>query len=443
MTNRNRASLLIAAAAIVAASCSKIDPITAPGLSSGRADFGVVAALGSAFTAGFQSGGLVNRHQVHSYASLFAGQVHAHPLDLPLIDGDGIPPLLEIKHLYPPPIEIGPLSGTRGNPINLGLPTAYHNLAIPGARVQDVFDTTHYSVPPRDTFFTIIQRGRGSLARQIATQLDPPPTFVLFEFGSSELLRCALDGTTVGLTSVAAFADSFRLALDTLGTLLPNAKLAVLNVPDVTQLPFFTTVSNKQLDANGRPVVDANGRIKFLLGPLFDAGGKPLPLSANDQVLLSARPAIAAGFGYPLGSFSYISGSPVPGNGIGLTDSQVLSNGEAITIQEHVERFNAIIDTASRSVTNPHDFAVADFNGLLAQARSPGIELRRVLYTTRFITGGLISLDGVHPNDLCHALLCNEVIRAVNGRFGANIQPLDPLQFATLSSSAAGLSRSP
>jgi len=79
--------------------------------------------------------------------------------------------------------------------------------------------------------------------------------------------------------------------------------------------------------------------------------------------------------------------------------------------------------------------------GLLRRAESPGIELRRVIYTTKFVTGGLISLDGIHPNDLGHALLCNEAIRAVNARFGSNLQPLDPLRFATLTSSGASAAR--
>ena len=66
MTNRKRTSVLLVAAAVVAVSCSKIEPITAPALSPGRANFSVIAALGTSITAGFQSGGLVDRHQVHS-----------------------------------------------------------------------------------------------------------------------------------------------------------------------------------------------------------------------------------------------------------------------------------------------------------------------------------------------------------------------------------------
>jgi hypothetical protein len=438
MTNRKRASLLLAVAAVVAASCSKIEPLTAPGLAAGRANFSVVAALGSGITAGYQSGGLVNRHQTHSYVSLFAQQVGAHSLDLPLIDGDGIPPLLQLQHLYPPPIQIGRISSTPGVQTQLALPTAYHNMGIPGARVQDVFDTTRYSAPGRDTYFPIIQRGRGSLARQVATQIHPPPTFLLFEFGQAELLGPALNGTSVGVTSVAAFADSFGRALDTLSALLPNAKLAVVNVPDVTGLPFFTTVSNKQLDRNGQPIVDANGRFRFLLGP------NNVGLTTGDLVLLKARAQIDLGYGYPQGTFVYRTPTDsVPGNGIGLPDSLVLSNSEALTIQDRARRFNAIIDTVSRSASKPRDFATVDLDGLLNRVRNPGIEIRRVTYTSAFVSGGFYSLDGVHPNDIGQALLCNEVIRAVNARFGSSIQPIDPLQFATFSASAATAARGP
>jgi len=431
MTNRKRTSVLLVAAAVVAVSCSKIEPITAPALSPGRANFSVIAALGTSITAGFQSGGLVDRHQVHSYAVLFAQQAGARAMDLPLIDGNGLPPLLEIQHLFPPPVQIGSIAGPAGNPTNLLLPTAYHNLAIPGARVSDVIDTTKYL---RNPYFGLIQRTHGSLAHQVAEQLNPQPTFLLFEFGANELLGPALNGTTLGLTSVAAFADSFGRALDTLQALLPNAKMAVVNLPDVTRLPFFTTVSNKQLDARGQPVV-INGRTQFLLGP------NNAPLTAADQVLLSAAPAVAAGFGYPQGTFSYLSGVPVSGNGIGLTDGQVLSTSEALTIQDRARRFNAIIDTTLKSVTKPRDYAIADLAGLLHRAESPGIELRRVLYTTKFVTGGLFSLDGIHPNDLAHALLCNQVIDAVNKRYGSNLQPVDPLEFATLSASSASAAR--
>jgi hypothetical protein len=427
MTNRKRASLLLAAAAVVAASCSTIEKINAPAPVPGNADFSVIGAVGSSITAGFQSGGLVDRHQTHSYVSIFAQQAGARALDLPLVGGDGIPPLLELKHLYPPPVQIGPISSTPGP--DPSFPGAFHNLGVPGALLADLTDTTQYVT---NSYFAKIQRGRGSIAKQIADP-NPPPTFLLFEYGMSDLLRPALQGTTVGLLSVANFEAFFRRGLDTLEARIPNAKLAVVNVPDVTGLPFFTTISNKQLDRNGRTVLDANGRPRFLLGP------NNLALTGNDLVLLSAQSQIALGFGYPVGTYFYSSPTDsVPGNGLGLTDAQVLNNSEALTIQSRARAFNTIIDTTSRSAARPRGFALVDLDGLLRRAKSPGIEIRRVLYTTKFVTGGLIGLDGIYPNDIAHALLCNEVIRAVHAKFESNIQPVDPLRFATLTSRANG-----
>ena len=437
MKNRIRIAILLAAAAAIAAGCSKIEPITAPVLSSGGADFSVVAAVGAGITAGFQSGGLVDRHQKHSYVSLFAQQAGVQTLDLPLIGGDGLPPLLELKHFFPPPIQIGPISATPGAPTNDLLPTTYHNLGVPGALLQDLTDTTLYVTNP---YYAKIQRGRGSIARQIGdpTQINPLPTFLLFEYGMSDLLRPALQGTTVGLLSVVNFESQFRRGLDTLQALIPNAKMAVLNVPDVTGLPFFTTISNKQLGPNGQPLLDASGRPKFLLGPTLGTNGQPLPLGANDLVLLSARTAINNGFGYPVGTFSYSSPvDSVPGTGFGLTDAQVLSNSEALTVQDRARRFNSIIDTTSHTAFKPRNFAIVDLDGLLRRAKSPGIEIRRVLYTSKFVTGGLFGLDGLYPNDIAHALLCNEVIKAVNGKFGSTLTPVDPLKFATTTASRA------
>ena len=40
--------------------CQKIDTISGPSLTSGTADFSTVAAIGTNFSAGFQSGGLVD-----------------------------------------------------------------------------------------------------------------------------------------------------------------------------------------------------------------------------------------------------------------------------------------------------------------------------------------------------------------------------------------------
>jgi hypothetical protein len=59
------------------------------------------------------------------------------------------------------------------------------------------------------------------------------------------------------------------------------------------------------------------------------------------------------------------------------------------------------------------------------------------VYTSDFIRGGLFGLDGIHPNDLGYALLANELIGAVNSKFGCVIPSVNPSQYASPNASRA------
>jgi hypothetical protein len=67
------AGFLLGAAAL--AGCGKQEALDAPKLESGGADYRVYVAMGTSISAGWQSGGLVDRHQIHSFPALFAEQV--------------------------------------------------------------------------------------------------------------------------------------------------------------------------------------------------------------------------------------------------------------------------------------------------------------------------------------------------------------------------------
>jgi lysophospholipase L1-like esterase len=427
-----RASLWIGLAAVALAGCSKIKPINAPALNTGWADFRVVAAMGTSISAGYQSGGLVDRHQTRSYVSLFARQVGARPLDLPLVNGNGIPPLLHLRRLQSPTIIDTVGYSTYGQPYNTLLPTAYHNMGIPGAILADALDSSLVAPqgPPRSNgYFAFIKRVPVPIVRQIATMLSPAPTFVIVEYGVNEILGPATRGSSnTAPFSATLMASLFNQTLDTLTTRLPGVTGAILNVPDITSIPFFTTLPPVLLDATGAVVRDSIGRPRMLLGP------GNAPLGANDLVLLKASTLVAAGYGYPLGTTSYLSGTPRPGTGIGLADTMVLSSTEALALQGEVRKFNTVIDTVARR----RRFAVVDLNGLLRRVSTTGIALKGITYTSKFVTGGLFSLDGVHPNDLGHALICNQLIDAVNAKFAANIVHLEASQYATLTASRAG-----
>jgi hypothetical protein len=153
-------------------------------------------------------------------------------------------------------------------------------------------------------------------------------------------------------------------------------------------------------------------------------------LSPFDHVLLGAADSMAIGCGFPIGTFSYLTGAP--GNGRPLLDSQVLSTTEAASIQATVDAYNAAIDT----VATIRGAALVDLNALLVQASTTGYSYRGTTYTNAFVTGGLFSLDGVHPTDLADGIICNAMIDAVNAKFGASIGHVNLSDAASGSSSA-------
>jgi hypothetical protein len=419
MNSTRRILVALGAASLVLAGCSKISPLAPPALKSGSASFGTYVAMGTSISSGYESGGLVDRHQTQSFPYLFARQVGS-PFSIPSINNDGIPPLLQLVSLSP--LVISNAGRTLGNPTNFGLAGAYNNMAIPGAILADVTDSVYYDVPtavhPNTTMFDIIQRNHGNIIAQVASR---NPTFISFEYGANEVLGPASQGSGVPGLTAAQFGGLLDATLTGLQALCPNAKIAIVNVPDVTAIPYVTTFPPYVLNADGTPVI-VGGAPLTLIGT---EGGVVGPLSPSDYVLLTASNALAAGDGFPIGTFSYLTGAPGTGNP--LPNSMVLSSIEATAISATLNGYNtAIADEAAL-----RGMALVDLHGLLQQAATTGVTYQGSLYTSEFVTGGLFSLDGVHPTDLAHGLICNVMIDAVNQTYGSNIQHVNLAQSAT------------
>ena len=402
--NRNLRILGIGLAALALAGCSRNQAINAPALSSGSADFSVVASIGTSVSAGYESGGLVVHHQRKAFPYAFAQQVGA-AFEIPSVSATGIQPLLQIVAWTPPPNpkpvinNIGRLPGTWTNP---GLPTPYNNLAVPGAVLFDVTSAARYGLAP---FPNITRALPGTILDQVAAL---NPTFVTFEMGANEVLGPASSGSGTPILDVPAYAGLLHATLDSFQALLPGAKAALFTVPDITSLPFFTTIS---------PRLNASGTCRVI-------GPGPAPLTDNDLVLLTAGPSLAAGHGVP---------APCGGIGDALPATGVLPAASVVTIQAAVDGYN----TAIRAEAMARGWALVDLNLLLRQARSPGFVFQGQTYTSAFVKGGLISLDGIHPTDLAHGIICNALIDAVNEKFGARIPLVNLADFATATSSRA------
>jgi lysophospholipase L1-like esterase len=429
--NRTRLGVAIALMAALAGCsgpCDKIDSINGPTLNANGVDFTTYVAVGTSLSSGYESGGLVDRHQVHSFPSIFARQIGktvdvsggAGTFTQPTINFDGIPALSEIKSYSP--LIINNSGRTTGAPTNLSQATAFHNMGIPGAVLIDLVDTTHYhnTVAPvfrqNFTYFNIIQRTRGTV---LAQALSLQPTIMSIEYGANEVLG---PSATLGIAPSPAtgpgYAQLMTIALNTIHTLSPATNVAVFNVPDVTAIPFFTTLSAfTQSATTGQPL------------PLVGANG---PLQPGDLVLLSAGPQIATGTGIPAGGVNYLN-PPAGSNGQALPESQILRAAEVTATRAVIADLNAVVDSVS---TRPFA-AKVDLAGLLATIATSGVQIGGNVYTDAFVTGGLFSLDGVHPNDLGYALMANTMIGAINARFGSSVPAVNPLDFASTTASAA------
>jgi len=427
-TRLGLAITLIAALAGCSGPCDKLDSINGPASNANGVDLTTYVAVGTSLSSGYESGGLVDRHQVHSFPSIFARQI-GKTVDIvggsgtftqPTINFDGIPALLEIKSYSP--LIISNAGRTTGAPTNLTQPFAFHNMGIPGAIIVDLVDTTNYhnTVPPVSrnnfTYFNIIQRTRGTV---LAQALSLAPTIMSIEYGANEVLGpSATQGVAPDPGTGPVYAQLMTIALNSIHAALPGTRVAVFNVPDVTAIPFFTTLSAFTLSAStGQPL------------PLVGASGA---LQPGDLVLLSAAGLIATtGTGIPAGGVNYLNPG-VPSNGQPLPESLILRASEVSATRAVVAQLNAVVDSVS---TRPFATKV-DLAGLLATIATTGVSIGGVNYTNDFVTGGLFSLDGVHPNDLGYALMANTMIESINAKFGCFVPPVDPLSFASASASS-------
>ena len=417
MKNIRRFAIILGTGALIGGCqgpCSKID-LGAPAVQTANVDFSRYVAVGTSISAGYQSGGMVDRHQINSYPAIFARQIGKTvqlngqgSFSEPTVNGNGLPALQRLLALSPRLI-IQPV-GPDGTPTNTTFPTPYSNLAIPGALLFDYGSNALYGLNPATG---LVLRGLGTVK---ALALAQQPTFVSFEYGANEVLGSATRGTSRLLLPQAdagVFATLLTSELAELHSANPNVKVALANVPDVTSIPFFTTVSSAGL----------YGLVHRTIAAPSPRAGQDTTvaaaLSSSDLVTLRAAAALGTGQGFSLAN--------------PLDDSLVLDEGERAVIDNAVARMNAAIDQAAQASW----IAKVDFNGALADIRQNGLNLGGTHYSDAFVRGGLFSLDGVHPTDLAHAVIANVMIDAVNKRFGTHVPYARLLDYATLTSSSA------
>jgi len=292
------------------------------------------------------------------------------------------------------PLVIAPTPG-HGDPINLNLPRPYDNMAIPGANLHDVLTKTASTSPTDPTDLVLRRQG----FTQVQQALGLHPTFVTLWIGNNDALASATSGFAIPPTPTAQFDAEYRALVGAIAS--SGAKIAVATIPDVTSIPFVTTLTRFVPNpATGQPLL---------------INGNPVPLigvNPGDFVLLTAQGAMQQGFGIPLQLGG--NGQPLPGN-------VVLTVAEAGTIRNFVNAYNTSIRTAATAAGAP----VIDANAALSDIAAHGLNVGGVTFTSAFLTGGLFSFDGVHPSAFGYAYIANLFIDAINDKYDGNIPEVD------------------
>jgi hypothetical protein len=444
-------NLLVIIIVSIIAGCQDRSDISSPPPQSGSVDFTRYVAIGNSITAGYQSSALYQDAQKYSFGNLIAQQVNTS-YAIPYISNPGLGGQLYVHSFSSTGADIRQLPST-GAPLNLNYPVPYNNLGVPGAVLWDVLNAKSSttcasyllsSSPTPNPFFDIVLRpstGRGTQFEQ-ARLLHP--TFITLWIGNNDVLGYATSGGYAPSTptDINAFQALYSQLGDSIASL--GAKVVVANIPDVTNIPFFTTVG---------PLMAVEipwSTVKLLGSPglFYQKHSVTLPDQttftdslhlATFQVLITLTgQSYASLIGTPTGKWYTDNHYPGLPAGIDTTkpfglhpqnpwpDALILDPSEIQTAETATNAFNQTIS----SVALAKGFGLVDINNVFkniffASITSGGGMFYGVELSTMFISGGLFSLDGVHPTSRGQGLLANEFLKVINSKFGSNFPLLN------------------
>ncbi len=379
------------------AGCGDNDTLNAPapGVDTGDADFSSFVALGNSLTAGYQSGALTAKFQEYSFPAMIAERAGVSNFKQPLLADPGIGSftdptipggpggyqVLDLTTLAnpagptitPAPYSTEQLTGLASDNPGVFFQNAgpFNNLGIPGVLAVEYFTAKSATDPnslSNTVFLDLVLRGSGSTA--VHTALSQSPTMATVWLGNNDVL-----GFATGNAAAVVPADQVKFAVqDVVGALLEyGSKVVLANIPDVLATPYFTTAT---------PDARAAGAI-----------------GANDLATLSALEYLRQGQAIPA--------------------AMVLDETEQVTVTSTIAAYNTAI--AEIAAAAPDHVALVDMNATFNDMVAGNFYVGGVRLTPSYITGGLFSLDGIHPNTVGYGIVANAFIEAINEKWGANI----------------------
>ncbi len=380
-------------------------------------DLSKLVVVGDSLSAGVQNFSLLDTQQPNGYASLIASQAHVR-LKLPLVPFPGAPNVLQLTSLNP--LTIIPVDGSLP-PIPRDKPcTQPTNLAVPGVTLEQALTLVPGGTPtPLDATAQLSTNLVLGFPNPFGPHLPAPytcpgtptqpltqiqqavalnPTTVIDYLGNNDALVPALTGALNTLTPLSSFANSYDQVLDALEK--THATIITATIPDVTKVPYFTSVSTIAAEAHLPVGIVA---AKLGVGPhdLLRPTATPFALSILSNQVQGPLPQTCR--------------LPLPG--LPAADIPcVLTAKDAELVRLTIDAYNIVI--LFESIT--HGATLVDIHALVDRIASTGVNADNKHLTTGFL-GGLFSLDGVHPTNTGYAVIANAFIERMNASFGSGI----------------------
>jgi len=482
-------------------SCSDDDTIPGPGqpeppieYTSGSANLANYVAVGNSLTAGFSDAALFIAGQDASYPNMLAGsfaEAGGGDFTIPYMADNlggmtlGGQPILGLgNRLYldfstgsPSPV---PVAGQGTTEVTNTLSGSFNNMGVPGAKSYHLVAPGYGNVAGVALGLANPYYARfasGPSATVLGDALAQAPTFFTLWIGSNDVLGFAssggagvdqtgnLDPSTYGsndITDPNVFASVYNSLLQAMTA--GGAKGVVANIPDVTQVPYFTTVPHNPVPLDAATATLLNGAYAAYNGGVaqlaalniisaeeaarrtisFQAGaGNAVVILDEDLTdltpynpgLISMRQATAEDL-LVLTSRTFIGTlanpqDPTSINGVAvpLADRWVLTPEEQEAVQTAVAAYNQTI----AALAQLYDLGLVDANSFYNTVVETGVPLADgSVVTDAYATGGGFSLDGIHPSPRGSALLANEFIKVMEAEFGAVLPRVDPLAYTGL-----------
>ena len=438
----------------------KIDEIVP---SANGVDFSKFVAVGNSMTSGYSDAALYKSGQINSLPNILATQfqlVGGGEFRQPLIetedgigvtqitgglylstktvlkivrinDCDGIPtdeykmmpaPLVPnpdqqqlMQQLFAPPLASKP----------------YNNMAVPFVNLQSIFyprlgDPTPDGHPFNPYFVRFASSPTASIIQDAMAQ---SPTFFFLWIGNIDGFGSALVGNDLGLTPIDTFAKYYPMAVGALINSGKTPKGIVVNIPDITSLPYFSTIS-KSLPYNGVVLDTAQAAGLNLLYTMYQhpeiqwhPGSNPFVYIKSDGTWAQMGPDDLFLLTLPTDSIKCKGmgvADPVALKPYPIPDKFVLNKSELDNIRLHIHAYNQIIAQTAATA----NLALVDFHTYLESFKS-GMVFDGVTMTTTYVQGGLFSTDGIHLTPRGYAVIANYCIQAINNHYGCYVPQVD------------------